>query len=99
MTASWIDKLKPLRTDFKPIAGEAAVDAAEKAMDAMRGLSADRKHLTRGQRRTLKDLRQAQDAAAHLERLPERDEAFHCVIKATMRCGTWCPPRWHSPHR
>ena len=86
---SWSDKLKPMRCDLKPLMPEAdaAYLAAERAANLMPGLPVDLKHTTKAQRRQFLDIRQAKTAADLLERLPEPDEAFHCV--AGGRFAMW----------
>lgn len=81
MTA-WIDRLNPMRTNFKAMTG-CAVAVAEATMDVRRGLAADRKHVTTGHRRSCLDLRAA-DAAKLIERLPQPDESFHCIVGGTF---------------
>lgn len=81
---TFLDALKPLRDDFKTISlpDSPSVVEAERAMDLQAGLAGPRKMGVRVRRKS-RDLRQQASAIKHLDGLPKRGEAWHCLIDGT----------------
>lgn len=87
----WMDDLKPVG-EFPALGfGDGGGGAGATTTNVVAGLPSDLKHRSRQTRRAFLHLLHVANAARHLERLPRKGEAFHCVMRGDYNAWDLVP--------